>query len=289
MFNTQSNVIPTTYTSDPRKDFEMMPAFNSSLHQWSTIPKPAGSSAYMANIPVDFDSFLAPSMSPLPMQPTHVDYNSPFIPWINYMSANTENQTLSGTESTASFLEQLFSLPPTDPSTFSLDGLLLPETAPFECIKVEQSSPFSSPGTPSLVPDSTPQLFSSACSTPSMKPARYSPYPTEIKKSPARRGRKPNPNTVVEVIPPPPPTLPPNTFGFINIVFDPITDDLPEDGIPEFKEVHDEANPVVGDDEIHPARAPLLTGIPVPQPTKIVYTVFPRLSQRMVKEKARGI
>ncbi|KAJ3205108.1 hypothetical protein HDU67_009095 [Dinochytrium kinnereticum] len=186
------------------------------------------------------------------------------------------------------------SLPPTTATSSSdFDHLFTPASTPIESFKIEETARLSSaPGSPNYFTSVTtslrPRTYSNASSI-SRKEARSSPYPTNLKKTPSRRGRKLKPAVINpdDNIPPPPPTLPPNTIGFINIVFDPITDDLPEDGVPEFHEVHDEANPQVGENEIHPLRAPLLTGIPVPQPTRIVYTVFPKPTQRMLMDRER--
>ncbi|KAJ3205111.1 hypothetical protein HDU67_009098 [Dinochytrium kinnereticum] len=285
IFSAESDMVPIILTADHRKAFSFL-GLNNTTPSFPVTQSPTGdSSAYILNLPTEFNPYATPSMAIVPMESTPIDPASLLFPSMDLN--NSLMQTIpSGAESTASFLQQLLSWSPDASPSFGLDPLLTPISPPTDMFNFEDTSYLSSPpSTPNLfVEETTRPLQKRQSSTTSVSSQRSSRYYNDTKKAPGRRGRKPNPNTIVEVIPPPPPTLPPNTVGFINIVFDPITDDIPDDGIPEFKEVHDEANPQVGDGEEHPARSPLLTGIPLPQPTKLVFTVFPKPSQRMLRD-----
>ncbi|KAJ3205110.1 hypothetical protein HDU67_009097 [Dinochytrium kinnereticum] len=269
--NTQSDMVPILVSADHRQTFNF-PGFGSmqSSPAWNCESRPSNS-AYMLILPTPSNPFVIPSMSLVPMLPTPIDDNQPIQ-----------------SNSTMNFFQDLLSLPHIPPVESRFYSSFTPPTTLFDNINIIPPPRFS----PKLEESSS--IVEGKITTPSSSPLppklhRSLSCSAKIKKTPGRRGRKPNPPVIDDSIPTPLPPLPPNTIGFINIVFDPITNDLPEDGVPEFREVHDIANPSVGENEAHPLRPPLLTGIPVPQPTKIVYTVLPKPTQRMLMDREKSL
>ncbi|KAJ3118316.1 hypothetical protein HDU96_002473 [Phlyctochytrium bullatum] len=295
----QQQMVPLILTTDPRYTLPALQLLHP-LHLPQMLPflLPSGPSTTSATSTIDLSPML--DLQSLLLHSQLMQTASPPPPATDTLAlletiacsspASSPTPTTAIADDAASLLTDLLglpSVPSVDSDLMDLLNLHLADEDASPLPTPTLDAPTAAPPTPAsqaatspaLLPTS-PRLRSPAhrrSSSPLLRRSpRPSPYPT----------RAASTDAVFHAanVPPPPPVLPPRTYGFVNVVFDAAPAPDADDPVPPFREVPDaatrEAEERAKGSEFE-VRRPLRRGIPRPEPTRIRFTVFPRMTRRM--------